>query len=92
MTTEVYQPEQLERERDGARIDTAEFAPVRRVVEKAYARAAGSPLIQGNGVRLLVDAAENYPAWLEAIGGARRSIHFESFIIHEDEVGREFGV
>src|SRR5215208_2405776 len=87
MTTELYQPEQDER---GARIDTAEYPPVRRVVEKAYARTTGAPLIRGNGVRLLVDAAQNYPAWLEAIKGARRTIHFESFIIHEDEVGREF--
>src|ERR671920_2168569 len=88
MTTEVYQPEQLER--GDATIDTAEFPPVRRVVDKAYARATGSPLVQGNGVRLLIDARENYPAWLEAIKGARRTIHFESFIIHEDDVGRQF--
>jgi len=51
MTTEVYQPEREERERDDKRIDTAEFAPVRRVVDKAYARATGSQLIPGNGVR-----------------------------------------
>src|SRR5215207_6116148 len=87
MTTELYQPEQSER---AAVIDTGEFAPVRRVVNRAYARATGSPLVQGNGVRLLIDAEQNYPAWLEAIGGARRTIHFESFIIHEDDVGREF--
>src|SRR5918997_5892250 len=90
MTTELYQPEQREREELDARIDTAEFAPVRRVVDKAYARATGAPLVTGNGVRLLVDAKENYPAWLEAIREARRTIHFESFIIHEDDVGREF--
>src|SRR5215210_3846764 len=90
MTTELYQPEQREREELDARVDTAEFAPGRRIVDMAYARATGSPLVTGNGVRLLVDAKENYPAWLEAIKGARRTIHFESFIIHEDEVGREF--
>src|ERR687889_2888746 len=90
MTTELYQPEQLEREEREARIDTAEFPPVRRIVDQAYARATGSPLVHGNGVRLLVDAKENYPAWLEAIKPARRTIHFESFIIHEDDVGREF--
>ncbi|HEX8148430.1 MAG TPA: phospholipase D-like domain-containing protein [Pyrinomonadaceae bacterium] len=93
MTTELYQPEQLGRERGDATdttIDTAEFPPVRRVVNRAYARATGATLIPGNGVRLLVDAEQNYPAWLEAIKGARRTIHFESFIIHEDDVGREF--
>ncbi|HWS87314.1 MAG TPA: phospholipase D-like domain-containing protein [Pyrinomonadaceae bacterium] len=90
MTTELYQPEQEARERRDDTFDTGDFAPVRRVVEKAYARAAGSQLVPGNGVRLLVDAKENYPAWLEAIREARRTIHFESFIIHEDDVGREF--
>ncbi|HEX8284038.1 MAG TPA: phospholipase D-like domain-containing protein [Pyrinomonadaceae bacterium] len=90
MTTELYQPKQEEREGIDSGIDTAEFPPVRRVVEQAYARATGSPLVHGNGVRLLVDAKENYPAWLEAIASARRTIHFESFIIHEDEIGREF--
>src|SRR5215212_4133352 len=90
MTTELYQPEQEERERVDAGVDTAEFPPVRRAADKAYARATGAPLIHGNGVRLLIDAEQNYPAWLEAIKGARRTIHFESFIIHEDDVGREF--
>jgi cardiolipin synthase len=92
MTTELYQPGQEARERGGgdATIDTAEFPPVRRVVDKAYARATGAPLVPGNGVRLLIDAEQNYPAWLEAIKGARRTIHFESFIIHEDDVGRQF--
>jgi cardiolipin synthase len=41
-------------------------------------------------VRLLRDAGENYPAWLEAIGSARRTIHFESYIIHDDETGQQF--
>jgi hypothetical protein len=39
---------------------------------------------------LLKDARENYPAWLDAIGAAKRHIHFESYIIHEDNTGREF--
>src|ERR1700750_2811099 len=90
MTTELYQPEQKERARRDETIDTGEFRPVRRVVDKAYARATGAPRVPGNGVRLLIDAKENYPAWLEAIKGARHTIHFESFIIHEDDVGREF--
>src|ERR1051325_4808069 len=84
MTTELSPTEQEER------VDTAEFAPVRRLVDHAYARATGATLITGNSVRLLRDAEENYPAWLEAIAGARRTINFESFIIHDDEVGQEF--
>jgi cardiolipin synthase len=60
------------------------------VFEEAFARAAGTPLVTGNEVRLLRDAGENYPAWLEAIAAARRTIHFESYIIHDDETGQEF--
>ena len=47
------------------------------LIEHAFARASGAPLVAGNDVSLLKDAAQNYPAWLEAIGAARRSIHFE---------------
>ncbi|MEX2221240.1 MAG: phospholipase D-like domain-containing protein [Candidatus Rokuibacteriota bacterium] len=60
------------------------------LVEQAFARASGAPLIPGNDVSLLKDAGQNYPAWLEAIGAARRTVHFESYIIHDDETGREF--
>ena len=60
------------------------------VFEEAFARAAGTPLVTGNEVRLLRDAGENYPAWLEAIAAARRTIHFESYIIHDDETGQQF--
>ncbi|HVF45177.1 MAG TPA: phospholipase D-like domain-containing protein [Pyrinomonadaceae bacterium] len=88
MTTELKEPEQSGRA--SGYVDTAEFTPVRRLVNHAYARATGATLITGNAVRLLKDAEENYPAWLEAIANARRTINFESFIIHEDEVGREF--
>jgi len=35
--------------------------------QRAFARAAQAELIEGNAVRLLKDAEENYPAWLEAI-------------------------
>jgi len=47
-------------------------------------------LIGGNQVRLLKDARENYPAWLDAIRQAKRHVHFESYIIHDDEIGRQF--
>lgn len=46
--------------------------------------------MRGNAVRLLRDARENYPAWLEAIASARKSVHFESYLIHADEVGFRF--
>src|SRR5258705_11680540 len=60
------------------------------LIEHAFARASGAPLVPGNGVTLLKDAAQNYPAWLAAIEAARRTIHFESYIIHDDETGERF--
>jgi cardiolipin synthase A/B len=63
---------------------------VRDLANQAFSRAAGAPLIGGNSVRLLRDAAENYPAWLDAIKAAERYVHFESYIIHEDHAGRMF--
>jgi cardiolipin synthase len=62
----------------------------RMLADQAFSRAAGAPLVEGNQVRLLTDARENYPAWLQAIAAARRTIHFESYIIHDDEVGMQF--
>jgi cardiolipin synthase len=59
-------------------------------MERAFSRIADSDLRQGNAVRLLKDSKENYPAWLEAIRSARAVIHFENFIIANDETGRRF--
>ena len=70
--------------------DHTVLAPLRELAEYALSRAAGAPLISGNDVRLLRNASENYPAWLEAIRQARSYIYFESYIIHEDDTGREF--
>jgi cardiolipin synthase A/B len=72
-----------DRERDS-------MSPVRVLANQAFSRAAGAPLIDGNSVRLLKDARENYPAWLDAIREAGNYIHFESYIIHEDDQGWMF--
>lgn len=58
--------------------------------DRAFARATGAEPIEGNATRLLLDAGENYPAWLAAIRAARISILFESYIVDDDEIGREF--
>ncbi len=67
---------------------SASFVP--GLANQAFSRAAGAPLIEGNSVRLLLDARENYPAWFEAMAAAKRYIHFENYIIHEDDTGRTF--
>lgn len=48
------------------------------------------PLLPGNRIELLVNGDETYPAMLEAIGQARRSISFETFIFDRDDVGVAF--
>ncbi len=63
---------------------------MRLFAEQLLSRAAGAALIGGNQVRLLRDAEENYPAWLQAIGEAQRIIYFENYIIADDHVGRQF--
>jgi cardiolipin synthase len=66
------------------------ITPLRGLADHAFSRAAGAPLIPGNKVSVLKDATENYPAWLEAIRSAESRIHFESYIIHSDDVGKQF--
>lgn len=62
----------------------------RSLLDRAFTRAVGAPLVGGNDVRLLRDATENYPAWLAAIAAAERHVHFESYIIHDDATGARF--
>jgi cardiolipin synthase len=71
-------------------LTAAAILSVRQLAEQAFSRAAGAPLIPGNSVRLLRDAAENYPAWMEAIQQARRYVHLESYIVHPDRTGWRF--
>ncbi len=59
-------------------------------VDESIERVTGAELITGNDVQLLVNAAENYPAWLAAVESAKNRILFESYIIHDDEQGRMF--
>lgn len=72
------------------RMERASGPPMRELADQAFSRAAGAPLVEGNSVRLLIDARENYPAWLDAIANAEHHINFESYIIHEDSAGWRF--
>ena len=80
----LYHPKRVN-ERSATRYDRP-----RLLADQAFSRAAGAPLVGGNAVRLLRDAAENFPAWLDAIRRAERSIFFESYIFDDDPTGREF--
>ncbi len=63
---------------------------LRLLAGQALSRAAGAPLVAGNRIKLLRDATENYPAWLDAIEGASRSITIDSYILADDAVGNRF--
>ncbi len=65
--------------------------PSKAWAEQVFSRTAGAPVSTGNKVTLLKDAVENYPAWLASITKAEKWIHFESYIVYDDETGREFG-
>jgi len=41
-------------------------------------------------VRVLCDARENFPAWLDALASAKQFILFEQYIVENDRVGRDF--
>jgi cardiolipin synthase len=60
------------------------------LLDQAFSRAAGAPLIAGNGVRLLKDGEDNYAAWLAALRQAKHKIYFENYFIVDDRTGREF--
>jgi cardiolipin synthase len=62
------------------------FAPLARLVGEV----GGRPLLPGNSVEPLINGAEAYPAMLEAIKGAQRSVMLASYIFDGDGVGAQF--
>lgn len=53
-------------------------------------RAAGSPTICGNELRLQFEGTNTFAAWLEAIEGAQKFVYFENYLLRDDAVGRDF--
>lgn len=64
--------------------------PLPEVVERALDRAAGSRPIPGNRVTLLFDGPEIFPAMLERIAAAQRTIHLDNYIFRGDATGQRF--
>jgi len=62
------------------------FTPLARLVGQVVDR----PLLPGNSVDALVDGAQAFPAMLEAIGAARRSIAMASYIFDGNGIGEQF--
>ena len=64
--------------------------PVAQVIDRAVAaELSDHPLLGGNGIELLVNGDQAFPRMLEAIDQARHHIHLQSFIIGNDDVGRQ---
>lgn len=75
---------------DTVRSGIAAREPHDAIFERAFSRITGSEPVDGNRVRLLKDAGENYPAWFDAVARARRWVHFENYIVADDAIGRRF--
>jgi cardiolipin synthase len=57
---------------------------------RALDRASGARPIPGNALRHLPDSVAALEAMLDLIAGARRTVHFENYIIRDDRTGRRF--
>lgn len=66
--------------------DARELQSLIRLVEQTTSR----PLLRGNAIEPLRDGDEAYPAMLEAIAGATRSIALVTYIFDTDSAGRKF--
>lgn len=53
-------------------------------------RLTGFPLLDNNHIRVLNGGDEAYPAMLQAIRAARRTIGLQTYIFDDDRAGREF--
>jgi cardiolipin synthase len=62
------------------------FLPLARLV----GRISGRPLLPENAIDPLIDGAHAYPAMLEAIGRAQRSLAMSSYIFDGDGIGADF--
>jgi cardiolipin synthase len=62
------------------------FTPLARLVGKVV----GRPLLPGNQVEALIDGAHAFPAMLEALGRAQRSIAMSSYIFDGNGIGEQF--
>jgi cardiolipin synthase len=61
-----------------------------RPLKKLVDGAARLPLTHGNRVELLVNGERAFPAMLEAINGAERSITLSTYIFDNDRAGQQF--
>ena len=61
-----------------------------KMLARVVGEVVGRPLLPGNQIEPLVNGDEAYPAMLEAIRRARRTISFVTYIFDRDEIGLAF--
>lgn len=69
--------------RIGERITSPQF-------RRSFSNLLGTPLVSGNRVTALNNGSEIFPAMLEAIRGAKKTVTFETYIYWSGEVGKQF--
>lgn len=81
--------------RSSTRAIDREIGHLYDAADPQFARAMGTllgpALLPGNRVSALCNGDEIFPAMLDAIAGARRSITFETYIYWSGDTGRAFG-
>lgn len=70
----------------GARDASERIAALRRALEGIM----GIPATEGNAVDVLRNGDEIFPAMLDAIGAARRTVDFLTFVYWQSEIGARF--
>lgn len=68
----------------------ADYAAGDDVFVRTMGQLLGPPLLEGNKVTILQNGDEIFPAMLDGIRSAQRTITFENFLLKEGEVWRQF--
>ncbi|WP_293778758.1 cardiolipin synthase [uncultured Oxalicibacterium sp.] len=58
--------------------------------ERSMGALLGPAIVHGNRTQALINGEEIFPAMLEAIRGAQKSINFETYIYWSEAIGKEF--
>ena len=69
---------------------TAKYDTGDDVFARTMGHLLGPPLLEGNKITSLQNGDEIFPAMLEGIRSARRTITFENFLLREGEISDEF--
>ena len=84
--THVRAHDQLYPSTNSTRVPHSGFSGMNRLAEAVTHR----PLMSGNRIEPLIHGDQAYPAMLEALRGAQKSVTFSSYIFDNDRAGAQF--